>query len=232
MQAVILAAGDGGRLLPYTSDSPKTLLPIGGRPIITHVLDALRDACVKDVVVVLGYRGEQIRAAIEMLHPCGMRITYMENDAIELGNARSLWAARDAIRGSFLLLMADHYVEAALVRAVSDRADGRCRLGIDRLPADDPRAHDATRALVKDGRVLDLGKELPCWNAVDTGVFWCTRAIVEEMPALERDGELGAMFASLARRGDLDAVDVTGARWIDIDTVDDLRRAEALLAGA
>jgi len=146
-----------------------------------------------------------------------------------LGIARSLWAARDAAAGPFVLAMADHVVEPALVRELTDLANGRCRLAVERTSAADPRAAEATRALVRDGRVVDLGKQLDDWNALDTGVFWCTPRVFDALTPPLRDGEAGDVFRALAVAGELDAIDVTGRRWIDVDTEHDLRRAEDLL---
>jgi NDP-sugar pyrophosphorylase family protein len=67
------------------------------------------------------------------------------------------------------------------------------------------------------------------WNAIDTGVFWCTQRIFAAITPDLRDGEAGAVFQSLARNGELDAIDVTGCAWTDIDTADDLRRAETMV---
>jgi choline kinase len=231
MHALILAAGDGDRLHPLTDGVPKPMLKLGGRPIISHVLDALFASGVREATVVIGYHGAQIRQALADTDPRGMTLRFVENPAYDLGNARSIWAARDAMprdRG-FVLAMADHLVEPALTAALIDRADGRCRLAIDRAAPGDPRAGEATRARVHDGRVVDLGKALNDWNALDTGVFWCTPRLFDAITPDLRDGEAGAVFASLARAGKLDAVDVTGRRWIDIDTADDLRAAERML---
>lgn len=230
MQAMIIAAGDGGRLYPLTSDTPKPLIKLHGRPILNHVLDALRDAGVSEVVVVLGYRGEQIRRALDELSPCGLRIRYVQNDAFMLGNARSIWEARQAIDGSFLLAMSDHLVEPKLARSLIEGVNGRCRLAVEHTHGADDRADEATLANVQDGRVVDLGKSIPAWNALDTGLFWCTPRVFDAMTPSMRDGEAGAVFAVLARAGELDAVDVSGCRWMDIDTVEDLRRADELLA--
>jgi NDP-sugar pyrophosphorylase family protein len=230
MQAVIIAAGDGGRLYPLTSATPKPLLMLGGRPIIDHVLDALHQAGVYDVVVVLGYRGEQIRQALADRVPSGMRMRFVENEAYMLGNARSIWAARGAVDGPFVLAMADHLIEPDLAAALIDDADGRCRLAVEHTHRADARADEATRARVREGRVVDLGKDILDWNALDTGVFWCTPRVFDAMTPRMRDGEAGAVFAKLARSGELDAVDVSGSRWMDIDTPEDLRRAEASLA--
>lgn len=231
MQAVILAAGDGGRLLPETAGLPKPLLPLAGRPIIRHVLDALAAAGVDDATLVVGYHGDALRHTLAAAPPAGMRLRFVENEAYLLGNARSLWTARDAVHSSFLLAMGDHVVEPALLRSLVDGADGRCRLAVERAAAFDERAGEATRARVRDGRVVDLGKGLAEWDALDTGAFWCTPRVFDVMTPDLRAGEAGDVFATLARAGELDGIDVTGARWIDIDTAADLRRAEAMLAG-
>ena len=231
MHALILAAGDGGRLHPLTDGVPKPLLKLRGRPIINHVLDGLAACGVGEATIVVGYHGDKIRTALENLHPCGMSLQFVENTAYDLGNAHSIWAARDAMPRDegFVLAMGDHLVEPALTAALIAGVGGRCRLAIDRAAPGDPRAAEATRARVRDGRVVDLGKMLDDWNALDTGAFWCTPRVFDAITPALRDGEAGAVFAALARAGELDAVDVTGRRWIDIDTADDLRAAETLL---
>jgi choline kinase len=231
MHALILAAGDGDRLQPLSDGLPKPLLKVGGRPIIVHVLEALGASGVEDATIVIGYRGEMIRAALAGPRP-GMALRFVDNPAYDLGNAHSLWAARGAMPrdGSFVLAMGDHLVEPPLITALVAGAGDRCRLAIDRTVAADPRAAGATRALVRDGRVMDLGKDLFDWNALDTGTFWCAPRIFDAITQELRDGEAGAVFASLARNGELDAVDVTGRRWIDIDTAADLGAAEAMIA--
>jgi choline kinase len=231
MYALILAAGDGGRLHPLTRGVPKPLLKLAGRPILHHVLGSLVTGGVKDAIIVIGYHGAQIRAALADDPLPGITVRFIENAGYERGNARSIWAARDAMQEheGFVLAMGDHLVEHALIASVVDGARDRCRLAIDRAPHDDPRAGEATLALVRGDRVVDLGKQIPEWNALDTGVFWCTPRIFDAITPELRDGEAGAVFASLARSGELDAVDVTGRRWIDIDTAEDLEAAEAML---
>jgi NDP-sugar pyrophosphorylase family protein len=145
MHAVILAAGDGGRLHPHTAGVPKPLLTLGGRPILNHVLDALDDGGVSDATVVVGYHGDQIRRALADLAPRGMRIGFAENPDYLLGNARSIWAARAAVAAApgFLLAMGDHLVEPSMVAALAAGAAARCRLAIDRAAPADPRAAEA-----------------------------------------------------------------------------------------
>jgi choline kinase len=230
MQAVILAAGDGDRLMPHTADAPKALVPVAGRPIILRVLDALGAAGVDDAIIVIGHFGDRLRSALSGRTPAAMALRFVENDAYTLGNARSLWVARELVHGEFLLAMGDHLIDLSIARWLAEGGPGRCRLAVERASQDDERAPEATRALVRDGRVVDLGKDLREWNALDTGTFWLTPRVFDAMTPELRDGEIGDVFAALARAGELEAVDVTGARWIDIDTPADLRRAEAMLA--
>jgi choline kinase len=230
MKALLLAAGDGDRMHAVTGGGPKLLLPLAGRPIIHHSLESLSAAGVTDVTIVLGYRGESVRRAVEALRLPNMTVRFAENDAYMLGNAYSIWSARDEMADApFVLAMADHLVEPAITRALLQGGGDRCRLAVERAGLEDPRADEATRARVRRGKVIDLGKSIEQWNALDTGVFWCSPRIFEVLTEQMRDGEAGAVFATLARAGELDAVDVTGRRWIDIDTPLDLREAEALL---
>lgn len=230
LHAVILAAGDGDRLNPATSSVPKPLLSLAGRPIIGHVLEALAAGGVAEATIVFGYRADQMREGATAAAPPGMTLHFIENEHYMRGNARSLWAARGAVSGSFLLTMADHLVEPALIRALTELPGHRCRLAVDFCSPTDSRAGEATLALVDQCRVVDLGKRIPAWNALDTGVFWCTPAIFDSLTPDVRDGEAAAVFSRLARAGELDAVDVTGCAWVDIDTADDLASAEAMLA--
>ena len=61
LTAVILAAGKGTRM---KSDIPKVLFPVAGKPMLQHVIDTLGKLGVSDIFVVVGYRAEQVRAAI------------------------------------------------------------------------------------------------------------------------------------------------------------------------
>ena len=230
LQAVVLAAGDGDRMHPHAGGRPKSLIPICGRPIINHVLDGLFAAGVRDTLIVVGFESHELRHALADVSPCGMTVRFVENLEFASGNARSLWAARDDVSGSFVLAMADHLAAPSIARKLAAGARDRCRLAVEFADQDDVRAHEATRALVQDGLVVDLGKTIDEWNAFDTGTFLCTPAIFDAITPANRDGELGAIFATLARKLELEAVDVSGLRWIDIDTEADVIAAQLLWA--
>ncbi len=103
---------------PLTDFRPKTLVKLNERPILDYIVEALPDE-VTDLVLVIGYRGEQVR------EHCGdnfygRRVTYVEQENPVAGTANALEQARAAIKGKFLVLMGDDlYGKKGLTRAVS-----------------------------------------------------------------------------------------------------------------
>ena len=86
MKAMLLAAGHGRRLRPLTHHLPKPLVPVAGRPLITHQLEWLAQAGVREVVINLGHLGHLIEQQLEDGHRWGLRIRYSrENPPLETG---------------------------------------------------------------------------------------------------------------------------------------------------
>ncbi len=104
MQAVILAAGQGLRLRPFTEQHPKPLIPIAGKALIRYTLEALPDS-ITEVVIVVGYLGKQIRQALgDKWHD--LPITYAEQPDLS-GTGNALLMAKDLMHGKFLAINGD-----------------------------------------------------------------------------------------------------------------------------
>ena len=114
-QAVILAAGRGGRLLSHTTDRPKCLLEVGGNTLLHHQVSALRGAGVERLVVVTGYLGGLVAEA-SLPAP----VVFVENPLYaETSSMYSLWRARGALGGGgFLVLNSDVLFHPALLHAL------------------------------------------------------------------------------------------------------------------
>ncbi len=234
-RAVVLAAGDGGRLGPHTTYTPKPLVELGGRRIIDYTLESLRAAGVKEALVVTGYRSEQVMEALSGEHRSHPGLEFAHNPGFEGGAARSLLAAREyAGDDSFLLVMSDHILGADLIRALLSATEaGSNAVGADFLRG---RSHAATYVqeatklrVAETGHVTAIGKDLAEWQALDTGAFFCSPGTWDAVAACEPDAELSDVFAVLARRRELVVADVSGCFWYDIDTDADLRAAGELL---
>jgi len=116
MKGIILAAGDGERLLPLTLTTPKVLLKVAGRPLIQYPLDALHAAGIDDIAVVLGYKSDIIIDALNRDYGEFCAPTFIVNSQYQGENALSLWAAQDfAGDDPFVLCMGDHIIHPGVI---------------------------------------------------------------------------------------------------------------------
>jgi 1L-myo-inositol 1-phosphate cytidylyltransferase len=230
-RAIILAAGRGERLVngkPY----PKPLKPVNGVPLIVRVLRGLEQAHVEEVGIVIGHLGDVLKAGLEQ-YRFDLQLRFIENAEFHKPNGTSLLKAKHLVTGPTYVLMSDHLWSPDLIRCVRryPLRDDEAVLGIDFKIGDCIDLDDATKVSLRGDRIERIGKELPSYDALDTGVFRITPAVIE---ALERvDGPEGCSLsqgmAELARMGRMRAVDVETAAWVDVDTPVALAHAERLL---
>lgn len=223
MRAVILAAGRGERMRPYTDYVPKPLMKFKGRPLVDHVVSALRGAGVESVLVVTGYMGDTVGRHLARVY--GGEVKVVHNPRWEAGNASSLLAARGRLAGGdFVLSMCDHIYSGGLVRDALAGYTGEPTLCVDREPLHLNDLGDATKVRVdRRGYIKAIGKGLARWNAVDTGVFILPATIFEVGGGAF--AELSDLMRTLCEAGLLRAFDATGAQWLDIDTLSDVEHA-------
>ena len=115
LQAVILAAGEGIRLRPLTQNKPKALIPVANKPIIEHTILSLLEAGIRDIIVVVGYRKEQVMRHLSHLSVPVMIVRQTE----QLGTAHALLSARDRIAGDVLVLPGDNYIDPDSIRDIA-----------------------------------------------------------------------------------------------------------------
>jgi len=232
--AVILAAGRGTRMDKLTASTPKPLLRLGGRPIIEHILAGLRAAGVHDVVIVTGYRGEQLETHLGDGSGLGLRLVYRRQSVPE-GTARAVLLARPVVGDQpFVLSWGDIVVEPAAYTGLLDAFDRTpCDVLVGVNAIDDPW-RGAAVYVDDDWHVRQVVEKPPRgtsrtqWN--NAGLFVFTARIFSYAAQLRSStrGEyelpqaLGAMVADgLAVR----AYPVRGY-WTDLGTPEDLAAAE------
>jgi len=106
MKAVILAGGKGRRLHPYTTNFPKPLMPIGEKPILEIVIQQLKQAGFKHILIATGHLEELIRAYFQDGTKQGVQIDYSKEEE-PLGTAGPLNLLRDQLTETFLLMNGD-----------------------------------------------------------------------------------------------------------------------------
>jgi UDP-N-acetylglucosamine diphosphorylase/glucosamine-1-phosphate N-acetyltransferase len=128
MKAVVLAAGEGTRMWPLATNKPKHLLPVAGRPLITHILDAIKQNQIEEVFVVVGFKRELIKSAVGDGSQRGLRVKYLDQRAWT-GTASALKIAFEAVgRESFLAIYGDLWLTSSAIRAVTEKSRSFARV--------------------------------------------------------------------------------------------------------
>jgi choline kinase len=238
--AVILAAGYGSRLARCADDIPKPLRLVGGQPLLRRNLHMLQAAGIKHVVIVIGHRGDMIRDAITADPSLrGLHIDFAFNPAYDRANGISVLTAQPFLptAAPFLLQMADHIFETTIacqMAALTVPTDGAV-LGIDRKVSEVFDLDDATKVLTNDGRITDIGKTIPHYNAIDVGMFSCSHGLFDALhrarAASRRDDcSLSDGVSVLCQRAAMFTHDIGAAFWQDVDDNLMLNHVEALLS--
>jgi glucose-1-phosphate thymidylyltransferase len=103
MKAIIPVAGIGTRLRPHTHTQPKALIPIAGKPILAHIIDALIEAGIQDFVFIIGYMGDKIESYITTSYPSIQTSFVIQTTGRGTGHA--IWLAKDKIDNDELLIV-------------------------------------------------------------------------------------------------------------------------------
>ncbi|MFF7129893.1 glucose-1-phosphate thymidylyltransferase [Streptomyces sp. NPDC008240] len=227
MKALVLAGGTGSRLRPITHTSAKQLVPVANKPVLFYVLEAIADAGVKDVGIVVGETADEIRAAVDEGGFDGLRITYLSQEA-PLGLAHAVRIARDFLGDDdFVMYLGDNFVVGGITALVEEFRTGRpdAQILLTRVP--DPTAFGVAE-LDERGRVVGL-VEKPAEPKSDlalVGVYLFTPAIHEAVAAITPSarGELeitDAVQWLIDRRRDVRSTTISGY-WKDTGNVGDM----------
>ncbi|WFN34362.1 NTP transferase domain-containing protein [Methanogenium sp. S4BF] len=117
MLCVLLAAGEGKRMAPLTATRPKVMLPVANRPMIEHLICAVRDAGIDSFILVVGYREKEIRDYFGNGEKWGVSIRYTVQRS-QTGTGDALRAAKGLVKGRFLLMNGDMIVTTGDIRRI------------------------------------------------------------------------------------------------------------------
>jgi glucose-1-phosphate thymidylyltransferase len=148
MNVIIPLAGFGTRLRPHTYTRPKPLINVAGKPVLGHVLDKLKGLNVAEIVFIVGYLGDQVKAYVDANYD--FKSHYVEQKEL-LGQAHAIYLARDLVEGPTVILFVDTLFETDLNRLQEETCDGVIYV----KEVEDPRRFGVT-LVNAEGRITRL----------------------------------------------------------------------------
>jgi len=223
MDAVIIAAGFGSRLAELSPSKPLT--PVNGVPLIEIGIRQAAAAGITRVVVVTGHRAAEVEVFLaDLAQRLPIAIESVRVADWSKPNGHSVMAGAARCTGDYLLLMADHIFESAILADLLEVGDAArdVTLAID-LNIDNPLVDPDDATWVKtdtDGFITAIGKTIPAWDAVDCGAFLATPRLAEAIAAAIAAGKAGGLSDGmqwLADRHRAATHEIGGAWWMDVD---------------
>src|SRR5216684_4432889 len=139
MKALVLAGGSGSRLRPITHTFAKQLVPVANKPVLFYGLEALRDAGITDIGIVVGETAATIQGAVGDGQAFGLNVTYVRQEAA-LGLAHAVLIARDFLGGDdFVMYLGDNFIVGGITALVDEFRSCRPDAQIMLTTVPDPR---------------------------------------------------------------------------------------------
>lgn len=238
MKALLLAAGYGKRLQPITNDIPKSMVKVGGTPLLINSLNILTQLGISEIGIVVGHKSDYIKRKIGSTWN-GVAVQYFENaHYLETNNVYSLYKALDFCTDDMLMLECDLFYRKEIIQALLE-GEGECCILVSPFNAE---TMDGTVIRVQANKVLSLilGK----WQEYDfdyscafktVNMYKFSKGFASKYAGLIKwyvenmsqnsyyEKVLGSMM--FLRENDFELVKVSESMWCEIDDAADLARA-------
>ncbi len=236
MKAIILCAGQGRRLLPYTESTPKCLLSLGNKHFIEWQIDTLLAAGIDHVVAVVGYAAERVSSILSKRY--GNKVITVFNPFYELAdNLASCWMARDHLCDEFILLNGDTLFEPSIVTQLLSKNEQPVILVTDHKSTYD---EDDMKVITQDSRLIAVAKNLPLDQVTGESIgmmrFTPAGSLLFKQRVDTRMYDQEALqhwyltvIDELAKQGHVGVCSIHGKDWTELDFVQDLEQAQALV---
>ncbi len=207
-QAIVLAAGEGQRLRPFTVNRPKAMLDIAGKPILQFVVEALAGNGIREICLVVGYQKEHVYDYMGSGEDFGVNIEYV-TQATQLGTAHALLQAKDVAADEFLVLPGDNLIEAATLADFIPAGPDAVLV----KRSSDPVRYGVVSAAGGEVKAIEEKPEEAGGNLVNTGIYAFKKDVFEYAgDVLDIPDVLNAMIAG----GRIIKAIETEDTWLDV----------------
>jgi len=217
-QAIVLAGGKGLHMRPFTFEMPKGLLPVGGKPILEHIVELLREHEIRDVIFSIGHLGEKIVEYFGDGKKFGVRISYIEEEKPS-GTGGAVSLCRKAITDdTFLVIHGDILVGINLSDLIAFHKEQETTATIALTSVVDPSSFGE---VTLNGSKITAFVEKPekgkqTSQLINCGVYVFNKDIFEYIPD-KGVSQLEAIFPKLCSRRQLSGF-MFGGNWVDVGT--------------
>jgi choline kinase len=231
MRVILLVAGAGWRLKPYTEATPKCLLDMGGKSLLLRNLETFSALGIREAVLVAGFLKEKVMAEAAR-GPADVRVRIVQNDQFTRGNILSLWHARHEFDDEILILDGDVLYPQELLARLLASPDPNAIVVDEQFQ----ETGEEQKVVCEDGWVVEVTKKIsgdPRVRGEAVGFLRLSaeaaevlRGILEEFIETGKDSlEYEEALRELAAEVPIGVVEVGDLPWIEIDFEADLARA-------
>ena len=211
MKAVILAAGEGTRLRPFTETMPKVMLPVGNKPILEHIIDSVKNSGIEEIIIVVGYKKEVIMEYFKDYE--GVKITYVTQEK-QLGTAHALLQAKTRITDSFLVLSGDNIIDQ---KSISKLTNDNSEYSL--LIKEHPHPSKYGVVLIEKNILKQIVEkpEKELGKFISTGIYKLPKNIFKKIQELNNMGifDLTSVIQSVIKEGN-NVNTIKADLWMDI----------------
>ncbi len=225
MKAIILAGGLGTRLRPLTYEIPKPLIPIHGKPLITHLMDLFKKYGIRDIILAVGYKADIIKQQIGNGNQLGLNVKYIVEDE-PLGTAGCLNLLKDGIKGTFVMTNGDELKDFNVKEMLELHKEYGGEATIALLEVEDPSKYGVAK--LDGNKILEFiekpKKEEAPSRYINSGFYVLEPEVVDlikdkKFAMMEKD-----VFPILAKKGKLFGYKFKG-QWFDTGTFERYEKA-------